>query len=315
MRSQRFQTRVVKGRFTLPVAILFAAVCWLTGWHEHVGAVLPAWADGIGGFLLHGVIGYFLIGLNNTYNIIRVRASVQTGIYLLWVAVCPVLHGVDKGNVAGLVFLMALYFLFKSYQQKDSEKQLFLSCAFLGAGSLLVPQYTLTMPLFWIGAYLFRALHPKSFLASLVGWFLPYWFLLGYAFCTGQMELFQRPFRELATFQSVVFHPDVREWITLGYFLLFYLISALHCMATGFEDKIRTRSYLQFLMLLCFCLFVYFLLQPALTATFLPLLLMAGSILTGHLFVLTGGRGSNLLFIGMLVGLLGLYVLNVWMPL
>ncbi len=315
MKSQRFQNRVVKGRFTLPVAILVAAVCWLTDMQEHAVGFLPVWVNGLGGFLLHGLIGYFLIGLNNTFNIIRVRASVQTAIYLMWVAVCPALHGLDKGNVAGLVFLMALYFLFKSYQRKDAEKQLFLSCAFLGAGSLLVPQYTLAMPLFWIGAYLFRALHPRSFLASLVGWFLPYWFLLGYAYCTGRMELFYRPFAALATFYPVAFHPGLHAWVTLGYFLLFYLISALHCMATGFEDKIRTRSYLQFLMLLCFCLFVYFVLQPALTVAFLPLLLMAGSILVGHLFVLTGSRGSNLLFIGMLAGLLGLYVFNVWLPL
>ncbi|MCD8292441.1 MAG: hypothetical protein LUC23_01600 [Prevotellaceae bacterium] len=315
MKSQRFQNRVVKGRFTLPVAILVAAVCWLTDMQEHAVGFLPVWVNGLGGFLLHGLIGYFLIGLNNTFNIIRVRASVQTAIYLMWVAVCPALHGLDRGNVAGLVFLLALYFLFKSYQRKDAEKQLFLSCAFLGAGSLLVPQYTLAMPLFWIGAYLFRALHLRSFLASIVGWFLPYWFLLGYAYCTGRMELFYRPFEALATFYPVAFHTRLHAWVTLGYFLLFYLVSVLHCMATGFEDKIRTRSYLQFLMLLCFCLFVYFILQPALTVAFLPLLLMAGSILVAHLFVLTGSRGSNLFFIGMLVGLLGLYVFNVWLPL
>ena len=40
-------------------------------------------------FILYSVIGYFLIGLNNAFAIIRMRASVQTAIYFLLISVCP----------------------------------------------------------------------------------------------------------------------------------------------------------------------------------------------------------------------------------
>ena len=81
----------------------------------------------------------------------------------------------------------------------------------------------------------------------------------------------------------------------------------------GYEDKIRTRSYLHFLIFLTFCIFVYILLQPAQTFHLLPLLLIGVSILTGHFVVLTNSRASNVFFICALTGLILLFGFNVWM--
>ena len=127
------------------------------------------------------------------------------------------------------------------------------------------------------------------------------------------MDLFYQPFIELATFHPINLW-DIPLWeiATLGYLFVLYLVSSIHCLVAGYEDKIRTRSYLHFLIFLSFCIFVYILLQPILTIHLLPLLLIGVSILTGHFVVLTNSRASNVFFICALAGLVLLFGFNIW---
>lgn len=309
--KRRFQNIVTTGRFTLPVAALLSVGCWLLAYF-----LLPPATSGAGyvstvlGFLLYSLIGYLLIWFNNMFAIIRVRASVQTSIYGLLIAVCPELHTVVASDVATLCLLAALFLLFRSYRKEHTAGMLFHAFVCIGLGSLLFPQLMFFIPLLWIGAYSFQSLTPKSFFASVVGWFLPYWILLSYAFCSDRMELFYRPFQELATFTPIGFDYLPWVWGMSGYSLLLYLVSTAHCLAVSYEDKIQTRSYLQFLIQFSLYTFIYMALQPLMAVRLLPLLFIGISILSGHLFALTGNRASNLFFILMLIGLPALFVFN-----
>lgn len=328
-RSKRFQGRVSAGRFTLPAAILLSAICWMVTavlmpdltkagsgyplWQTVSDSYVPAWAGIPLSFLLYCVIGYFLIELNNTYAIIRMRASAQTAIFFLLISVCPVMHQLYAGDVTAVAFLISLFFLFKGYQHPKPAGTLFYSFLFIGTGSLFFPQLTLFVPIFWMGAYSFQALTPKSFFGSIVGWSLPYWFLLGHAYFYDEMGLFCQPFIELATFHPINLQSyPLWEVATLGYLFLLYVVSSVHCLVAGYEDKIRTRSYLHFLIFLSFCIFAYILLQPAQTVHLMPLLLIGVSILVGHWVVLTNSKASNVFFICALAGLVLLFAFNVW---
>jgi len=328
MRTKRFQNRLTAGRFTLPASFLIAAACWVLAsvllpaveiqpddyplWKAFSDCCIPVWGNRLFTFVLYALIGYFLILLNNRFAIIRMRASVQTSVYFLLASVCPALHTFYAGDLASAAFLAALFFLFDSYQRERSEGNLFHAFACIAMGSLLYPQLTLFVPVFWLGAYQFQSLHLRSFFASLVGWSVPYWFLLGHAYYYGEMELFFQPFRELASFGPVRFDFSLWEAVTLGYLLVLFIVSSMHCLVAGYEDKIQTRSYLQYLILLGFCCFVYIGLQPAQVVHVLPMLLISVSILAGHLFVLTQSRGFNLFFICAFVGLFLLFGFNVW---
>ena len=83
---------------------------------------------------------------------------------------CPALHPVYAGDFASIAFLISLFFLFKGYQHPRPAGTMFYSFLFIGLGSLFFPQLTLFIPLYWIGAYGFQALTPKSFFGSLIGW-------------------------------------------------------------------------------------------------------------------------------------------------
>lgn len=116
MRTKRFQNRITAGRFTLPTAILISVSCWILTavllpetetqqsgyslWETFCDFCIPTWANRLFSFILYAVIGYFLIQLNNTFAIIRMRASVQTSVYFLLISVCPSLHMLYAGDLA-----------------------------------------------------------------------------------------------------------------------------------------------------------------------------------------------------------------------
>lgn len=318
MRNKRLQGLVTAGRWTLPAAIFICTLCWvLTSvllpeltmtageeggsvlWQSARTLLLPAWAEHLVSFLIYAAIGYFLIELNNRFSIIRMRASVQTAIYFLLVTVCPEMHLLYAGNVAAITFLFSIYFLFKSYQQAQASGYLFYSFLFIGAGSILFPQLTFFSVLWLFEAHRFQSLTFRSFCGALIGWTMPYWMLFGHAFFYDQMELFYHPFKELATFGDIFNLQILQPWelATLGYLLVLFIVSAAHCVVAGFEDKIRTRAYLQFLIDVTLFLFVLIVLQPSQCSNLLPLLMISNSILIGHLFVLTNNKTSNIFFI------------------
>lgn len=330
MRRVRFQNRVVGGRLALPVAVLLALLCWLAAfWLQpdagegagEVRRVLPEWGlplllDRLCCLLLGGLIGYFLIGLNNTFNIIRIRASAQTSVFFLLFSACPVLHVSCLPMLVNVLLLVALFFLFKSYRQERSERNLFHSSLALGLIGLFCPQLVFLVPLSWIGAYSLRSLHVRSLAASLIGWSVPYWCMFGYACYRGELALFRNPFDGLSVFLSWRSWRLLPEYYaTVAYLLLLFLVASFHCLLTGYEEKMRTRSYLHLLIVFCLFLFACIGLQPDMVYWLLPMLMAIVGILGGRLFVLSATRASNLFFIGMLAGWLLLWGYNLWIQL
>lgn len=309
MAERNLQYRVTSGRYTLPAALLVAALCRLAAQSELSVPVWGLW----GGLLVHILTAGLLIGLNNAYGLIRQRASFQSAVYLLLVSLCPDLYGLRVGHVAGLAVTGSLFFLFRGYRSPSASVDLFLSAACLGVGCLVVPSLVFFLPLYWIGAYTLQALTARSFFGSLLGWMFPFWFLLGHAWFYGEMELFTAPFKEMAELTPLFQGLGYGRWGTIGYLFLLFLVAGSHTLLHGLEEKIRTRCCLRFLVLLGICLFVAIILQPGLYADLLPALAVCISILAGHLFVWTRGRAANVFFIIALLAGFVLYLVNLWM--
>lgn len=330
MRRQRFQNKVAAGRFTLPVALLTAAACWtaaiLLRTDVAGGADWPLWFRGVesrlpggmflplAGFALHVLACFLLINLNNVFALIRIRTSVQSFLYLLLAAAFPQSYGSLPGLLAGLCFLAAFYLLFGSYRQEKSSGALFGTFAFAGIASLFVPQSLPLAPLLWVGAANFQSLNLKSLLASLLGFAFPWWMLLGYTVLTNTTQtFFCQLFEETILFRPAGYGFESWMVLPLAFLFLLFAVSALHCLFNGYEDKIRTRSYLHFLISFGVCLFAGIGLQPYLLTALCPLLLTIVSVLTGHLFALTGSRLSNVFFVVSLIGILSMFICHLWM--
>lgn len=312
IRKKYLQNRITAGQWTLPAAILLSLSGWIGAWwllsERSYESPMSLFS-----IVCYALIGYFLVVLNNSFTLIRMRASVQTAAYLLLAAAIPILHTTWKANVASIMMLVSLYFLFRSYQKSYPMTDIFHSFLFLGVGSLCLPQLTWITPLLFIGTYLFQSLCLKSFFAALLGWGLPYLSLLGYTYLSNQMELFTQLFGKI--FQLQPLFNGYEPWLLVsgGYLLLLFTVSAIHCFANSYEDKLRTRSYLNYLVFFTFCLFLWMTLLPNMGKEIMLLLLPIVSILGGHFFALTRNRFSNIFFLFMLVLLIPLFIFNLWM--
>lgn len=331
MRTKRFQSRVVSWRYTLLAAFLVALACRALAWVVLPSPPVPAggcalwarvagWWAGLpgywGGFLCQLAVGWLLILLNNSFALIRVRASFQSAVFLLLTAaVGPAFYSLQAGDAGAAAVVASLFFLFRSYRSPSASTYHFLSAACLGLGSLAVPQLLFFLPLYWVGGYWFQSLSVKSFCGSLLGVMLPYWFLFAHAYWYGELSLFALPFLDLADFDPLFRGLDAGRGVLLAYLFVLFAVSAGHFLSWGHEDKIRTRCHLRFFVLLSVCLFLYVFLQPQRGICLVPVLAACTGVLAGHLFVLAGGRASNAFFIGVLLAAAGLYAFELWMQL
>jgi len=330
MIKKRIQQRITTGKFVLPVVMLLSVVIWLGVYLIKPVAVFSQSSSLVWQLLapfflgksfsllinlfLHAFIGYLLIELNNSFAIIRLRASIQTSFYFIVISACPELYSLQMGSVTALCMVGSIYFLFQSYQHAQPSGVIFYSWLFLGLSSLMIPQVLFLAPLYLIGAYNFQSLNPKSFFAGLIGLSVPFWFLFGYAFSFNNMEMLYRPFQELLNFVPINILA-LKGWqiATISYILIVFIVSVAHSLINGWQDKIRSRAYINFFSLLGTCLLVLLILQGQHFMVIFPFLLVCFSFLAGHFFALTHSRSSNIFFIFSLAGLAALLAYNLWM--
>lgn len=301
----KFQSEVVKGRFTFPIAIcmclLLRAIAGHT-WQEAISLATCA------------LTAYLLIEVNTTFTLIRTRSTLHVSCYIFMSTACLFLHPLQPAVLVPITFLIAISQLFGSYESPHPTGSIFHAFFFIGLGSLLFPQLLYFVPLFYWGMTGFRSLSAKSFCAGLIGLGVPYWFLFSYAFYDGRMALFYQPFLEIIRFQPVNYgHLGTERILSCGVILLISLVSSAHYFQVAYLDKVRTRLFLFFLIAIegWTCLLGF--LQPQHFDTLLQIQIITGAILIGHLFTLTHNRFSGIFFILTFVLLIILTLYNLWM--
>lgn len=329
MTRRRFQNEVATGKVTLPVTIILSAVAWISSnlvktipepeshyffWQALLKWIPGEFAGNILSVLFYGLCGFLMIELNNAYSIIRVRTSLHVSIYFLLIAACPFMHTLNMGCMASLAVGLSIYFLFRSYQRHQPVGHIYHTMLFLGIGSLLFPPVLFFIPVLLLGAFNFKSLTWRTFFAGIVGLSVPYWFLLAHAFFYQEMDMFYAPFIELARFQPIDYSPmGISLIVSVSFIVFLLLVSSVHYMLTSYQDKIRTRAYINFLIYFSFSALLFLLLQPQHTVTLLILLLPVTAFLSGHLFALTTTKISNLFFIITIILLTALAIFNIWM--
>ncbi|KAA6350723.1 hypothetical protein EZS27_001951 [termite gut metagenome] len=328
MASKQIQKIITTSNYTLFVVLIVSLFFWLTPlfllphlpekevsyfvWKTIHDFCFPLWIDKAFCLILFFIIGYFFSVFNNRFGLLPMKVTLSASLFLLFLSIWPGSYVLYAGDVGTLFFLFSIYYLFKSYQQyHNSSGYLFHAGFFAGFGSLLYPQLTCFIPVLVIGAYSFRSLTIRSFFALLIGWGVPYWFLFGYAFSSRKMHLFFQPFIELTNFQPISMnHFQMWEWVTLGFIFILCVVSSVHSYMISYMDKIRTRIYLRFFMILNVCIFLFIVLQPVQCVNLLPLLLIGTSILVAHLLIFVDSKTFTVFFVSLGVALLFLFCFN-----
>lgn len=301
----KLQTEIATGRLTLPVVILICLFLW--------GVSIHSWNELIS-FISCALTGYMMIEINTAFTLIRTRTMLHVSLFGFIISACMFLHPFHISNLVPPAFIIALFQLFRSYESGQASGNIFHSFFFIGLGSLAFPQLLYFAPLFYISMISFRSLSAKTFFAGLVGLIVPYWFLFGYAFYNGKIELFYSPLQSLIQFQPIHytgFTPD--QIISWGGITLISLTCSVHYFIVSYLDKTRTRLFLSFLIAVEAWIYALGLLQPQHFNVLLQLQIIMMSILTGYLFTLTRNRFSGIFFIITFVTLITLAIYNLWM--
>lgn len=311
--SRGFLKKVVTGRSLYVTALLVTVAGWFMAFElspqDDMGGTLTA-------LLLYLVAGCLLVGINRTFLLIRPQLLIQASVFFVLLAVYVPLHSLSTGVTASLCFLLALYALFMSYESSNAPAWVFHSFAAIGLCSVFVPRFSWLVPLFLFGASLFRFMGLKSFLASVLGWLLPFWLLAAYAVLVGDTGLLLRPLKGILSFESGGYDVLLSQWPLWAYATLLFIVCSFYCMTASLDDKIRERCYLQFFSAAGVFAIVLTLLQPGLSGIMLPILLLCTSMLCGRFMVSGNSRASNVFFIVMAVLLVPLFIYNmVWMHL
>ena len=293
------------GRFTLPVVILICLLLW--------GSTFQEWNELIS-LGVTVIIGYVFIETNTTFNLIRTRTSMPVCLYWLIATALFFLHPFEWTNLVPLVFILATYQLFHSYESVSSSPFIFHSFLFIGLGSIAFPQLLYMVPMLWGSMIPFRAISIKSFLASIIGLMTPYWFIFGYALYFNKMHILLTPLREAAHLYPIDYShltlPEIASW---GFITLLLIVSGFHYWQISYMDKTRTRIYHSYLAIAGFWATLLSILQPVHWCEWLSIQLICTAFLCGHLFSLTRNRFSGIFFIVTFVLYILLMSFNLWM--
>ena len=304
MIGNKFQLDIATGRFTLPVVILLSLLLW--------GITSQTW-DELGSLAIIVLTGYLMIEINTAFSLIRTRTTFPISIYWYLMTSLSFLHPFEWTHFIPLLFILAIFQLFYSYESRSASASIFHSFLFIGIGSLIFPPFIYLIPLLFLSTISFRSLNIKSFLAGLLGLVTPYWFLFGHAFYHEQMHLFYTPFKQFFHFYPIDYYSIPSHiLISWGITTTLLIISSIHYAMVSYQDKTRTRINLSFIAISSIWTALFIALQPQHINVLLPIQLIGTSFLTAHLFTLTRNRFTNIFFLVVFFVFIFLTSYNLW---
>jgi len=214
----------------------------------------------------------------------------------------------------------SLLVLFRSYQDRMAAGSTFYGFLFLTIGSLAQVHLLWFIPFYWILMVFFIfSMSLRTFIASLLGIFLPYWCLLIWVVWRYGDEIspFADHFAPLGDFQFPVDYTalPLPLILTFVFVVALSITGVIHYLRTSFLDKIRIRQiYYSFIFLNAVAAF-FLLVQPQLYDVTLRMMIIATSPLIAHFLSLTRTRFTNIAFFAILGVTLILTVLNLWISL
>lgn len=311
--------------------LILCLVCWIAGYVNSVG--FPVYGEVIAPPLwnticriLPGKVVTYLIGLlllcggaflihraNYALMLIREKTLMPLLLYVLFISTNPDFFPFKSTSFAVFCLILAMYQLFVSYHDTGATDKVFNAALILGAGSLLWIHILWFVPLFWLGMYNFRALSPKTFMASLLGVSVVYWFVLGWCVWQKDFTPFTIPFAALFKWRVfAVGDGRFLNWIGFGYVALLTSIASLNIITHEYEDNLRTRQFLFFLIEMAVWSFGLFFLYEQSSEEFLEMACVPAALLIAHFFTVIRHKYVFWTFHLTVFLLVTLFIIRIW---
>lgn len=306
-RKKKLQTRIAGSRFSLPVTGIAVTAIW----------VLVTLSRGYEWWPLLLMLGSaaLMMHLNKENALMRTFSNmVSCSFLVLSLMLLPQMQDWHTG-LAQLFCILGYTYLFRAYQDQQGMGEVFTAHAMIGAASIFFPQVLYFVPILWVllGTKL-MALSLHTFLASLLGLLIPYWFWAGYLFFVqGDLTIILSQLSQLGEFTPLLDWQSQPHRLTAIAIFIFIvgMMGSIHFLRTAFNDKIRTRMIYEIFIIMASCTALFILLQPARMDMLLPLLIVNVSPLLAHYITFTHTRLTNASFFVLIALALLLAAINI----
>jgi hypothetical protein len=238
-------------------------------------------------YLVSGALAVFasvlMYALNNAYTLIKARSTLHAVLYLLlYASFFPFLENLG-GALIVLLLILSLLTWFTSYGNQWAPIYVFMTNVCLGCAALMMPELLSLLLLYFLFSFVFRIAYWRTYSASLIGISMPYVYFLIYAISKERMDLFYAYFSSIFSIEtlSLDLFSFAHRWQLLLLVVLL-LWSTVRYMSVRYRVKIKVRVYLDFIIILCFSLFLLIGLYPLSISLLLPTLLMSSSFFIGR---------------------------------
>lgn len=296
-----------------------AAVALMTG-------VKPATSEGTGIFFsLRGTLiedgplsalinvagilatGGIMLALNKVFSYVRsVTHLFVSAFFLLQVAHPSGLVSFNTGTLLCLVTALAIMPLFSSYQDRHSQRSIFLIFALIATGSMFHYGFLVLIPAFLLGFMNMGVFNLKGLLAMFFGLVTPFWIVLGLGIAT--------PADFVMPQVDGVWNLAGKSRMTLvlaSLTALLGIVLAVMNLMTIMNYRMQTRVYNAFFVFVLAALLIALCLDFGNVAIYLPLLGLMVAVQIAHVHTLRATMQYRYVFILLFIaGCIGFFAIN-----
>lgn len=262
---------------------------------------------------LLGISSLLMAELNNANALIRIYSRMVSCSFIVMTTAASFLLSSTNTGWAQMGLIVFFIFLLHAYQDGHAAGWVFYAFAALSLASIPFVNILYLVPLLWIilGTNI-MALTPRTFLSSLLGLMVPYWFVGAYAVAFQHLDWFALHFQALAQ-PGPLFDLSIlndHQAITFIFLMIITALGSIHFLIYSYQDKIRTRMIYEMFITLsisCMALMLFF---PSLFNGFMSLAIVVIAPLIGHFLALTHSRLSNITFFVVIAAAFALTVYN-----
>lgn len=255
--------------------------------------------------------GGIMLALNKVFSYVRsVTHLFVSAFFLMQLANPSGLVSFNTGTLLCLVTALAIMPLFSSYQDRHSQRSIFLIFALIAAGSMFHYGFLVLIPAFLLGFMNMGVFNLKGLLAMLFGLVTPFWIVLGLG---------------IATPADFVMPQVDGIWNLDGKFQVILLLASLTALLgivlavmnlmTIMNYRMQTRVYNAFFVFVLAAVLIALCLDFGNVAIYLPLLGLMVAVQVAHAHNLRATMPYRYVFILLFIaGCIGFYAANLYLP-
>lgn len=304
---KRTQNRIAESRWALPICAAYTLlICLISGLFSE-----GIWAQ----LALTAIATLLMVELNNRNSLIRIYSRMVSCSFLVMTMMTP--HKIESidGCIVSMCFVAFYLALCNAYQDKKATGYVLWAFAAIGVASIVWIQILLFIPVLWVlTATNILAMSLRTFVTSILGVIMPYWFLSAYYIYIGDIMPIADHIATIANFEPLFIYKNcsINDFLPLCFIILLAITGSIHFLRTSYKDKIRTRMIYEMFITMSVATIVLILLQPQHANIATHLLIISTAPLIGHFLALTSTKITNIASLAIMATALVITALNLW---